>query len=162
MRRYSIRAIVVALFLIFTLGISAQSQQVLMTIGNHQISADNFVYLFLKNDTKKVDKHNIDKYLTLFKNFKLKMIEAQSLGYDTASSFKIEYNSYRNQVAANYLVDRNIEKKLIDEAYRHLKEDVELSHILLRFPPNATPSDTLAMYKKAMSVMSQICGFLLL
>ena len=42
MRRYSIRAIVAALFLIFTLGLNAQSQQVLMTIGNHQISADNY------------------------------------------------------------------------------------------------------------------------
>lgn len=156
MRRYSIRAIVAALFLIFTLGLNAQSQQVLMTIGNHQISADNFVYLFLKNDTKKVDKHDIEKYLTLFKNFKLKVIEAQSLGYDTTASFKMEYNSYRNQVAANYLMDRNMEQKLIDEAYRHLKEDVELSHILLRFPPNATPSDTLATYKKALSVIKRL------
>ena len=100
MRRYSIRAIVVALFLIFTLGLSAQSQQVLMTIGNHQISADNFVYLFLKNDTKKVDKHDIEKYLTLFKNFKLKVIEAQSCGAGAALRWQLRLKPQENTRAS--------------------------------------------------------------
>lgn len=154
MKKSTFATVIVTIFL--ALGLNAQNSKVLMTLGNHRITTDDFVYLFLKNNTEQVNEQNVENYLNLYKNFKLKVIEAQELGYDTTASFRNEFNSYRNQIAVGYLIDRQMEEKLIAEAYNNLKEDVQMSHIMLRLPQNATPADTLKVYKKALNIIKRL------
>lgn len=154
MKKFPLAIVIATIF--FAFGLNAQNNKVLMTLGNHRVTADDFVYLFLKNNTDKANEQNIENYLNLYKNFKLKVIEAQEFGYDTTMSFRNEFNSYRNQIAVGYFVDEAMEQKLIAEAYEHLKEDVEMSHILLRLPQNATPADTLKVYKKALNIIKRL------
>lgn len=137
------------LTMIFSALLMAQSP-ILMTVGNKQVSQSEFEYLFFKNNFNGVSSpKSVDEYLELYTKFKLKVVDAESLGYDTVTSFKREYNSYRNQLAVGYMFDNELEDSLLKEAYQHLQEDLELHNILILFPKNPTPADTLKAYRKA-------------
>ncbi len=153
MKRYS----VLFVFALIALVSNAQSDTILMTLGNNKVSKADFEYLFFKNRANlKAEPQTIDEYIDTYKKFKLKVIEAQSLGYDTVESFRNELNSYRNQIAIYYLTDKAKEEDLIEEAYKNMLEDVEMSHMLFRLPHNATPEDTLKVHKRAMEAIKRL------
>ena len=53
---------------------------------------------------------SVKNYVELFKNFKLKVAEAESLGIDQTSSFKSELDGYRAQLIDSYMSDKEGEK----------------------------------------------------
>ena len=132
--------------------------QTLMTIGNEKISLGEFVRLYQKNNTgnAKVENKSVDEYLKLFVKFKQKVIEAQNLKLDTSKSFKQELETYRKQLTKPYLADKNVVNSLLDEAILRSKTEVGVSHILIKCEPNDAPQDTLAAYKKIMSIRQEI------
>ena len=97
-----------------------------------------------------------ESYLGQFIEFKLKVADALSEGYDTTVAFKNELNGYRNQLAQNYLTDPKIKETLIREAYERLLTEVAASHILINCPPDAPPADTLKSFMKALSLREMI------
>ncbi len=126
---------------------NAQDSRVLMSIANEDVSVDEFLAIYNKNNTNNVvDKKSMEEYLDLFINFKLKVAEAQSLGMDTARKFQGELAGYRRQLANPYLVDRETTDKLVREAYDRMTQDVEAYHILVRLDEDASPADTLKAY----------------
>lgn len=142
--------------LLSCLALPAQND-VLMTIDGNDITKDEFEYIYTKNNSNNsIDKKTLDEYLELFKNFKLKVVEAEHRGLDTLPSFVNELRSYRNQSAYPYLTDLSMEEKLCEEAYEYLKQDVEVSHILITLPNDATPADTLAAYQKALKARARL------
>ena len=139
--------VAIGLFTAFTAG--AQDQRVLMNIGDQTIKVDEFLGIYNKNNTNNVvDKKTIEEYVDLFVNFKLKVFEAESLGMDTIPKFIRELSGYRNQLAQPYLIDRQVNEDLINEAYERLKEDVAAYHILVKVAPDAPAGDTLKAMKK--------------
>lgn len=138
------------LILMMFSGLLMAQSPTLMTVGGEKVTQSEFEYLFFKNNFSGVSSpKSVDEYLDLYTKFKLKVVDAQRLGYDTVPSFKREYYSYRNQLAVGYMYDENIEDSILREAYEHLKTDIELHNILILFPQNPTPADTLKAYKKA-------------
>lgn len=129
---------------------------VIMKVNGKDVTKAEFEYIYRKNNQQQIDNKSLDDYLVLFKNFKLKVSEAESMGLDTTSVFKTELEGYRKQLANPYLVDRQVDDQLALEAYNRLKENVEVSHILFRIPENATPADTFKIYQKADSVLNLI------
>src|SRR5574343_636836 len=112
----------------------AQSSDVLMTIGKENVSKKEFEYVFKKNNNKNAstpDEKSLREYLDLYINFKLKVIEAKSLGMDTVGSFVKELAGYRKQLAAPYLTDKEVNEKLINEAYERSQKEIRASHILI-------------------------------
>ena len=75
---------------------------------------------------------SFNEYLDLYIKFKLKVIDAKSMGLDTFPSFKRELEGYRKQLVKPYLTDTEVSKMLLEEAYDRLKEEVSVSHILLQ------------------------------
>ncbi|MFM2286674.1 MAG: hypothetical protein RLZZ543_2171, partial [Bacteroidota bacterium] len=67
-----------------------------------------------------------------------------------------ELKGYRRQLAQPYLTDKNVNEKLIQEAYERMKKDVRASHILISLPTDPLPKDTLVAYNKAMSIRTRI------
>jgi len=139
-------------------GINAQTEDpVLMKINNHPILKSEFEYLYNKNNT--ATKQSLDEYLKLFVDYKLKVEEAVTQGFDTASTFVKEYNSYKNQITQPYLKDTVSENTIAKQLYDRMGENIEVSHILIRLPQgNLLPKDTLAAYDKAMSIRNQLFG----
>jgi len=131
---------------------------VLLTIDNNKITKGEFIRIYMKNNAKdaQIDNKSLNNYLELFINFKLKVLEAQNLGLDTAITFKHELAGYRKQLAIPYLTDTTVENKLLKESYERKKVALRASHILIKLPENPTPSDTITAYNKALNICKLI------
>jgi len=140
----------------FTL--SAQAQEVLLTVGNQQITAEEFKAVYLKNKDvgRSVDPKTPEEYLDLYIRFKLKIAEAYTQQRDTASKFIKEFDGYRTQLAKPYLSDPGSEEALIKEAYDRLNQEVRAAHIMYALEANALPSDTARVYNEMLSLRNQI------
>lgn len=130
---------------------------VLLTIDGQPVYQSEFEYIYSKNNTENaIDPKTIDEYMELFINFKLKVAEAEAQGIDTTEAFVKELAGYRKQLAKPYLTDNNAIDSLIKEAYARKLKDVEMAHIALQVPRNATAADTLAVYEKAMLAKQRV------
>ena len=140
-------------------GLFAQTENdpVIMTINGNPVSKSEFEYIYNKNNSaNSIDKKTLDEYVDLFINFKLKVEEAKAQGIDTTEAFVKEYSGYRAQLAKPYLVDKSAEEAVVKEAYDRMKEDVEVSHILVRVAPGAAAADTLAAWNKIMEAKKRL------
>ena len=135
--------------LLFATILCAQDRT-LLEIDNEKIDADEFMHIFKKNagHTGNVTRKDVDEYMELFVNFKLKVHEGQMQGLDTSRSFRQEIAGYRKQLAQPYLSDKSVEEELIKEAYDRMCYDIDVSHILITVNNNASPEDTLKAWNK--------------
>ncbi len=139
--------------------VNYQKSPTLLKIDDQTVSADEFEYLYQKNNSTEEDslwnREKIQEYLDLYINFKLKVEEAKDLGMDTSQAFQKEFEIYKNQLAEPYLTPKNVSEKLVKEAYSRLNESVRASHILIMVEQYANPEDTLAAYKKIQDIRKQ-------
>ena len=133
-------------------------KKTLMTLGDKNISAGEFMEVYEKNNlnSENVEKKSIDEYLDMYINFKLKVIDAENIKMDTMPKFVKEFDSYRKQLAKPYFENDVVTEQLIEEAYERAHWDVNASHILLKCDAHAVPSDTLAVYNKALELRKRI------
>ncbi|MBC8265871.1 MAG: peptidylprolyl isomerase [Flavobacteriales bacterium] len=136
----------------------AQSDEVILAVGEDKVTLDEFKAIFLKNNHNDslITKQYLNDYMKLFVNFRLKVKEAKELKYDTISEFVNELAMYRNQLAKPYLNDNQFDEKLINEAYERMQTDIKASHILISVAEKALPADTLKAYNKAISIRNKI------
>lgn len=143
---------ILLLFLMFTCtnGFSQKRNKILFKIdGQPQLVSD-----FLKNYNKNSDiiadstQKNIDNYLQLYINFRLKVLEAKAMKLDTNPEFIGELSRYKQQLMIPYLKDTLAIEKLVKEAYERTKYEINASHILIRVDEYAKPADTLIAYQK--------------
>ena len=156
-RKQTLRTWLIALsFMMMPSLIMAQSytKKTLITLGDKEVTVKEFMDTYEKNNvnTDVIDKKNVDEYLKLYVDFKLKVAEAEDLKMDTAASFIKELNNYRQQLAKPYFSNDDITDELVKEAYDRMQYDINAAHILIKCDVNAVPSDTMAAYKKAMSI----------
>lgn len=145
-------------FFAFAGSVFAQSADpILMTINGKPVQKSEFEYIYNKNNSNNsLDKKSLDEYVDLFVNFKLKVEEAKAQGIDTTTSFINELAGYRSQLTKPYLTDQKVDDDLLVEAYERMKEDVDVSHILIRVQPGATPADTLKAWNTIQSVLKRL------
>lgn len=130
---------------------------VLMTVNGKPILKSEFEYVYNKNNANNsIDKKTLNEYVDLFINFRLKVEEALAQGMDTTASFRSELAGYRTQLAHPYLVDSAADESILHEAYERMKEDIEVSHILIRVNQNASPKDTLLAWNKAQMALQRL------
>ncbi len=137
-----------------------QSQGTILSIDDQEISSDEFLRVYNKNNnlTSSTDQKSVDEYMDLFINYKLKVIEAEDLGYDTIQSFIDEFTGYEKQLAKPYLEDSKLKEGLVEEAYERYSQEVKASHILIKCPAKALPKDTLKAYHKIKAIRARIIG----
>ena len=82
----------------FFASIFAEKSPVLMKINGKEISKSEFEYIYNKNNSQNiVDKKDLNEYVQLFVDLKLKVSEAETQGLDTTKTFKEEFNGYRDR-----------------------------------------------------------------
>lgn len=128
---------------------------VVMTIGGTPVKLSEFEYVYKKNKDNPSETP-LDEYIELYTNFRLKVKEAEELGMDTTSKFLGEFNQYKNELTKPYLLDKEVDDKLLHEAHERMQKDVRASHILIKATENDLPSDTLAAYNKALEARKRI------
>lgn len=143
--------------LLLTIGANAQQDPVVMEIDGKPVTKSEFLQIYLKNNSApQYDKASLDEYMELFKKFKLKVAEAETLGYDTIPKLKKELEGYKKQLAHPYLVDAAKNEELVKQAYDRTVNEIRASHILIKLDPNAAPGDTLVAWDKIMALKKRI------
>lgn len=152
------KATIALTFLMAGTTIFAQKTKTLLCIDDEKISVQEFKRVYEKNldAIQEEDSKNIDKNLALFINYKLKVKDAYAKKIDTLRSYKREIETYKNQLSAPYLQDKEFTKQLIKDAYYRTKNEIKASHILIRTPQNATPADTLVAFNKINKIRKRI------
>jgi peptidyl-prolyl cis-trans isomerase SurA len=130
----------------------------LFSIGEQQVTTDEFLYTYRKNHPNKQDytEDKIDEYLELFINFKLKVMEARTRGLDTTAKFETEFKTYREELKKPYRTEPDALEKLTKETYQRLTEEIRAAHILIALKPDATPADTTIAYQKISHLKSRV------
>ena len=144
------------LLILFVSTAFSQNNEILK-IDNQIVNKSEFEQIYWKNKKEKIaTKEDLDEYIELFINFKLKVISAEELGLDTTKKFIDELSGYRNQLEKPYLTDTSITESLINEAYYRTINEINASHIMVKLGPNPNPSDTLKAYNKISSFLKSI------
>ena len=129
----------------------------ILKIDDQIVNKSEFEQIYWKNKKEKIaTKEDLDEYIELFINFKLKVISAEELGLDTTKKFIDELSGYRKQLEKPYLTDTSITESLINEAYYRTINEINASHIMVKLGPNPNPSDTLKAYNKISSFLKSI------
>ena len=151
------KTIFLLLCLLIFNNLNAQSDPSVMEVNGQKVSKSEFLQIYLKNNNDpKFDKASIDEYMELFTKFKLKVAEAERLGYDTIPRLKKELEGYRKQLALPYLIDSVENKAMVRESYDRLKKEIRASHILIKVNQNASPRDTLKAYNRLLELKKRI------
>lgn len=131
------------------------SDAILMKVGPETVTLSEFETIYKKNLQKdqKISKESLDEYLTLFTNFKLKVLAAKELSVDTSRYFKMEYNGYKKQLGANYMKDSLTELSFAKQIAERAQKDLHVSHILIK---TTSDCDTAAAFKKVMDVYKKL------
>ncbi|AUS06951.1 peptidylprolyl isomerase [Pseudotamlana carrageenivorans] len=132
-------------------------EDVLFTVGDDPVYASEFIRVYQKNLDLVQDESqkDVDEYLKLFTNYKLKIKEARSQGFHENPGYKKELESYKKQLAKNYISDPKVTDELVEEAYQRITHDVNANHILVKISEDASPADTLAAYNKIVKLRAR-------
>lgn len=144
--------------MMFSLVSAQEADPVVLKVAGESISKSEFLSVYQKNNVngEVIDRKSLEEYMELYINFRLKVKEAEALGLDTTRAFRDELAGYRKQLAQPYLIDEEMNKALLTEAYNRKTIDIRASHILIKVDRNASPADTLAAYKKIMAIRKRV------
>lgn len=155
-----IKKLLVVLVVLVVIPFHAQKKKdkVLLTIDNKPVYVSEFLRVYNKNKevVSEENKKDLNEYLDLFINYKLKLKEAHDLKLDTVKSYLKEFKKYKDQLIEPYLKDRSVTDNLVKEAYDRTVKEVKASHVLINLKQNASPKDTLIAYNKVMDARTKI------
>lgn len=145
------------MFTCYTGKAQTAADPVVMTVAGKQIPLSEFVFIAEKNSEVNLsDSKSVKGYVELFKNFKLKVAEAEELGMDKTKAFNDELSGYRSQLTSSYLSDKEGEEAAVRLEYDRYGEILELSHILFRMPAQTLSRDTISVYQEALKAYNRI------
>jgi peptidyl-prolyl cis-trans isomerase SurA len=133
---------------------------VIMIVGDKHVPLSEFVYIARKNN--EVDfsnKKSVDRYVEMFKNFKLKVLDAERQGLDAVPTFEQELEMYKAQLIAGYMSDRRGEEAAAQALYERGNECLVLTQILIPFTKEqCVTKDTIRLYEKALEIYDRVCN----
>ena len=137
----------------------------IMVVNGQPVSRSEFEYSYNKNNSDGViDKKNIDEYVDLFINYKLKVCAALDAKYDTLQSFKDEFAQYRDQQVEPLLVtDADVEaeaRNIYDQTVAGIGPDglIQTAHILIRADQQAPQAEWDAAKVRVDSIYAALKG----
>ena len=137
--------------------VAMAQKETLMTINGKAISAEEFLYIYEKNNQAgAVDPKTMDEYLDMFINFKLKVAEAEAQGIDTTESFKKELKGYRAQATPKYLQDQQAIDSLVEMSWRHMSKDRRAAHIAIQCPRSASEEESAEALNKILDARIRV------
>lgn len=150
---------------VFSFQLSAQNDPVVLEVGGQQIRQSEFMHDFRMSAGDNATKPSLSQaekkkalaeYAELYANFRAKLLDAQSMGLDTATNLNRELALYRHDLAAPYLIDSTMLMNILHEAYERNRYALHVAHILVKVSPDALPADTLEAYNRIMEYRRRI------
>jgi len=159
MRLKSVLLSIFCLQALFILGQEKGEDPVIFCYGKNKVYQSELERGYLRNKDLAKNKPtvaDIDEYLKLYQNFKLKVQDAKDRKMDTLPEYIKELADYRRQLSKKYLSDSAMTEELTREAYDRMKYMVNASHILILSSYGDSPADTLAAYNKLQDILNKI------
>lgn len=168
MTNRTISAFLITLLLAFESPVSAmafvqasEQDDPLLIMGGKAVDKDELIYLLSKGNksepgTPGMSREEFEENLDLFINYKLKVREAEAQGLDQSEEFLREFESFRENIKAPFLIRNSLEEGELRKAYSRMQVIIRASHILLQFPPNATKEDSLIVLRMALKIEDEI------
>ncbi len=134
------------------------NKDVLMSIGNSNVSVSEFKYIYEKNNNTLADysTQSLNEYIDLFTKFKLKVEKAKAMRLDTLSELRAELSGYRKQLANTYLMDKEITETLLKELYERSQSDISFSHIFVALDGKVSTEEKKQAQSKIHDIKSKI------
>jgi peptidyl-prolyl cis-trans isomerase SurA len=124
---------------LLTGSLSAVQAQTLFTYGPKQVSKEEFLKAYNKNNTESAPTaQSYRDYLDLYTRFKIKVQAALALKLDTLNNQKEELATFRSQVVESYMNDEASVGLLVEEAMDRSQKDLHIAHIFVAAGPSAT------------------------
>jgi peptidyl-prolyl cis-trans isomerase SurA len=135
-RMFSLAVLVSSAFVLSSCA-TEHSKIVLSEFGNEKITMGEFEKTYIKNagSPEIAKKDSVGKYknfLDLYTNFKMKLNDAYSRGYDKDAQLAAELADYKKRVGASYLVEKKLTEPGIEKLYDMRKYELRVSHIMIR------------------------------
>src|SRR5690554_5836152 len=153
------KVLLLILTIFFSEILSAGKNDVLIAIGDHKISKEEFERIYKKNNQSLANDSDItspEEYLEMYINFKLKVIDALNMKMDTLKSFREELAGYRTELAAPYLTDMKYDEAYVKELYERMTKELDASHILFMLDPDANEEQEQMVLDKAFRVRAEV------
>jgi peptidyl-prolyl cis-trans isomerase SurA len=164
MKKIALTAFLALILTLSSFPFLAQAQEkkeVLVVVGTISIDKEEFLQLITKG--KEIDappmsftRSEFEENFESFLNYKLKVIEAESMNLDDSEEFNMEFASIKESLVAPFLIKNSIEEGEVKKVYGRLQEIVRARHILFQFPPNASKEDSIAMLTMALKVKTEL------
>ena len=152
------RSYIYIVFLSFSLVSFSQfnERDVLFNVNNESVLAGEFIRVYNKNIDliKDESQKDVDNYLQLYINYKLKLSEAYSRELHKNDNYKKELKKYTKQLESTFLTDKVTEEKLLLEAYERTKYEVNVSHVLIRIGEDN--NDTIDVYNNILRLRNPL------
>jgi len=130
----------ILLFLI-TLNTTA-SAQTLFSYGKHTVSRTEFLKAYTKNNSDSNNpKISYSDYLDLYARFRMKVQAAIDERLDTTQQQRAELQTFRDQLAENFLKEDAGMKLLTGEAVKRSLKDIHLTDIYVPLKPGPTADE---------------------
>ena len=151
MKKY-ITSIVVLLFVASSF--SQKKKDILLTVDGKPVYITEFKRVYRKNLdlVKDQSQKDVEAYLELFIDYKIKIAEAYAQNLDEDETYTSEFNQYRDQLLRNYVFENKVTNELSREAYGRGLSEINASHILILSKFNDLPQDTLKAYTKIKAI----------
>ena len=138
---------------------------IVMRINGKDVTRSEFEYNFNKNNTDGViDKKNVDEYVELFVNYKLKVEAALDAHLDTMTSYQEEFRTYRDQQIRPLMVSPEAEEAEVRAYYQQMLDQLEgkellyPAHIFVRVMQQATSAQQAAAKARIDSIYASLQG----
>lgn len=143
------KTILSVLLCLVGMGSMAQNADpIVMRINGKAVTRSEFEYNYNKNNTEGVlDKKDLQEYVDLFVNYKLKVLAAEDAKLDTLTSYQQEFRQYRDQQIRPLLVTPAAEEKEVRGYYDNMVKSLEghdlylPAHIFVHVPQDASAQD---------------------
>ncbi len=158
------RHLILAAWLLSAMAATAQTADpIIMTVAGTPVPRSEFEYSYNKNNTDGViDKKNVEEYVDLFINYKLKVQAALDARIDTTTAYKNEFAQYRDQqVRPTFVTDDDMlveAHKIYDQTKNNIGPDglVKASHILIKIDQKATQAQQDAAKQRIDSIYTAL------
>lgn len=156
----------IAAAMMLTVAGAQNADPVVMEVGGKKITKTEFMKDFMatvgdrlvaNKQTPEAEKRQaMEEYVELYANFRAKLADAYALGFDTMPNLKEELKTYRDELAAPYLIDSAELNRILREAYDRNRYSLRAAHILISLPPDASPEDSAKVYDRIMVLRNRI------
>lgn len=143
---------------VISLNAQKLESQTLLTIDGTNYDAGTFMRVYSKNlDIVKDDtQKDIDNYMQLYIDYRLKLMQAYELKLHEDEDYKKELSNYRTTLAQGFLTDNEVTDALVQEAYERSKTELKGRHILITVAAAASPQDTLQAWNRIQDLKKEL------